>query len=73
MSEKHADGTEIFRKRTPTEEAIEAENRRAAASAIRAHKRREADRLGFDMPVLNDRRAANRRVYAGGDHQLEEV
>lgn len=63
MADQFADGTEVFRERTPEEmEAIAEENRKAARSNLRSQLRREADRLGMDFPIIGDRRESNRRA-----------
>lgn len=59
----HTDGSEEIQPRCENEiAAIEAENRIAARSNIRSQYRRESDRLGFDLPIIGDRRQGNRRA-----------
>lgn len=63
MNLKHTDGSEEVQPRNESEiAAMEAENRIAMRSNLRSQYRRESDRLGFDIPILGDRRLDNRRA-----------
>jgi len=63
MNLKHTDGSEEIQPRSENEiAAMEAENRIAMRSNLRSRHRRDSDRLGFDIPILGDRRQNNRRA-----------